>query len=181
MKRHTLIAIVWLAAFPMAAVQAAETPWQTPLDVEFKARLDGSGERYVLLLPKAFGAGKPVDLVVALHGHGSDRWQFVQQQRDECRGVRDVAAREGMIFVSPDYRAKTSWMGPAAEADVVQIIHDLKGRHRIGGVVLAGGSMGATGAPQYGQKAAPSTGSALRQAGQDATLIQIRSFPPGGG
>jgi hypothetical protein len=25
-----------------------------------------------------------------------------------------------MIFVSPDYRAKTSWMGPKAEADMVQ-------------------------------------------------------------
>ena len=51
-----------------------------------------------------------------------------------------------MIYVSPDYRAKTSWMGPKAEADVVQIIRDLKKRHRIGRVFITGGSMGGTAA-----------------------------------
>lgn len=35
-------------------------------------------------------------------------------------------------------------MGPAAEADVVQIIAELKQRHPIGRVFLAGGSMGGT-------------------------------------
>jgi len=64
--------------------------------------------------------------------------------RDECRAARDVAAERGMIFVSPDYRAKTSWMGPKAEADVVQIIDDLKHRYAIRKVFLCGGSMGGT-------------------------------------
>ena len=35
-------------------------------------------------------------------------------------------------------------MGPAAEADVVQIIAELKQRHHLGRVFLAGGSMGGT-------------------------------------
>jgi len=41
------------------------------------------------------------------HGHGSDRWQFIRDQRDECRGVRDVVAKHHAILIAPDYRAKT--------------------------------------------------------------------------
>jgi pimeloyl-ACP methyl ester carboxylesterase len=51
-----------------------------------------------------------------------------------------------MLFVSPDYRARTSWMGPKAEADMVQIIAELKRRHRVTKIILCGGSMGGTGA-----------------------------------
>ena len=47
-----------------------------------------------------------------------------------------------MIFVSPDYRAPASWMGPKAEADVVQIIAELKQQHRVSRMFLCGGSMG---------------------------------------
>jgi len=131
---------------PEKAAQAADTPWQEPVDVEFTARVDGSTQRYVLMLPKAFEAGKPIDLLVALHGHGSDRWQFVQKDRDECRGLRDAAARHGMIFVSPDYRAKTSWMGPKAEADVLQILDELREKYPIRYALVCGGSMGASSA-----------------------------------
>jgi pimeloyl-ACP methyl ester carboxylesterase len=37
-------------------------------------------------------------------------------------------------------------MGPAAEADLVQILREMRTRYRIGKVVLGGGSMGGTGA-----------------------------------
>ena len=30
--------------------------------------------------------------LIALHGHGSDRWQYIKDPRDECRVARDVAA-----------------------------------------------------------------------------------------
>ncbi|MCU0786528.1 MAG: alpha/beta fold hydrolase [Verrucomicrobia bacterium] len=113
-------------------------------DVAFTAVCDGTEQRYVLMLPAGFKADQPHDLLVALHGHGSDRWQFARDPRDECRAARDVAAAHDMIYVSPDYRAKTSWMGPKAEADVVQIIGELKRAHRIGRVFLCGGSMGGT-------------------------------------
>ena len=49
-----------------------------------------------------------------------------------------------MIFISPDYRAKTSWMGPKAEADLVQIIEKLQCKYRVDRVFLVGGSMGGT-------------------------------------
>ena len=115
---HPLLRTFFVFVFLVVeAAQADETRWQDPVDVEFTARCDGSKQRYVLMLPKAFDAAKERDLMIALHGHGSDRWQFVNNDRDECRAVRDAAAAHGMLFLSPDYRAKTSWMGPAAEAD----------------------------------------------------------------
>ena len=113
-----------------------------PKDVAFTAAVDGTTQRYVELLPEPFDAAREHHAVLALHGHGSDRWQYVRDPRDECRAVRDVAAKHGMIFVSPDYRAATSWMGPKAEADVVQIIAELRKAHKVGKIFLVGGSMG---------------------------------------
>jgi pimeloyl-ACP methyl ester carboxylesterase len=115
-----------------------------PTDIAFTAEVDGSVQHYVEMLPGDFEAAKEHDALVAFHGHGSDRWQFVRDPRDECRAARDVAAKQGMIYVSPDYRAKTSWMGPKAESDTVQLIRELRTRHRIGKVILVGGSMGGT-------------------------------------
>ena len=79
---------------------------------------------------------------MALHGHGSDRWQFAKDDRGECRAVRDVAAEYGLLMISPDDRARTSWMGPAAEADVRQLIRTCMKEHQIGKVIICGGSMG---------------------------------------
>jgi pimeloyl-ACP methyl ester carboxylesterase len=121
----------------------AATP-DEPRDITFTAKADGSTQRYVELLPPGFNAAESHDVLLAFHGHGSDRWQFIRDARGECRGSRDVAARFGMIFVSPDYRAKTSWMGPLAEADTMQIITELRQRHKVGRVFLVGGSMGGT-------------------------------------
>jgi pimeloyl-ACP methyl ester carboxylesterase len=115
-------------------------------DLSFIATIDGSEERYVQILPPGFDRELTRDAMIGLHGHGSDRWQYATNPRDECRAGRDAAARHGMIFISPDYRAKTSWMGPKAEADVVQLIGELRSRHRIGRIILIGGSMGGTGA-----------------------------------
>jgi len=115
-------------------------------DVSFKANHDGSNQKYIELLPADFGNNQRHNVLITLHGHGSDRWQFIKQPRGECAGARQVAARHKMILISPDYRAKTSWMGPAAEADLVQIIDTLKTQYRIDKIILLGGSMGATGA-----------------------------------
>ena len=70
-------------------------------DCSFTAKLDGAEQRYLLSAPK--GASGPVDVLVSLHGHGSDRTQ-IREDRGECRAARDVAAARGMALVSPDYR-----------------------------------------------------------------------------
>jgi pimeloyl-ACP methyl ester carboxylesterase len=115
-------------------------------DVSFVARIDGSQQKYVLVRPNSRIDPNPSTMLIALHGHGSDRWQFVRQQRGECRAVREFAAEHAMLVVSPDYRAKTSWMGPKAEADLVQIIKTVKNRLQIERVIICGGSMGGTAA-----------------------------------
>jgi len=122
----------------------AKEPAPEIIDVSFVAKHDQTKQKYVLLLPTSFKAKDSHDILIALHGHGSDRWQFIKQTRDECRATRDVAAKHNMIYVSPDYRAKTSWMGPKAEADVVQIIAELKKKYRVARVFICGASMGGT-------------------------------------
>jgi pimeloyl-ACP methyl ester carboxylesterase len=47
-----------------------------------------------------------------------------------------------MLYISPDYRAKTSWMGPKAESDVLQIIETYRMRSAVQRVFLCGASMG---------------------------------------
>lgn len=135
--------VVALLALWGSILRAAEG-FDAPVDCEFIAERDGSSQRYVELRPVGFDPQAEVDVVIALHGHGADRWQYVREERGECRGVRDVAARHGMLFISPDYRAKTSWMGPAAEADLVQLIAILRAGYRVRRVYLAGASMGGT-------------------------------------
>lgn len=136
-----------LPAFVLSMFLIATNALATePKDIEFKANVDGSIQRYVLIEPAGFESSKPVHLMIALHGHGSDRWQFVRDERDECRTAREAAAARGMLYVSPDYRAKTSWMGPKAEADLIQILAELKSRYRVDKVIICGGSMGGTAA-----------------------------------
>ena len=115
-------------------------------DVVFESRLDGSEQRYVLVEPPGGIVDGSCDVLVALHGHGSDRWQFVRQPRAECAETRRVAAESGMLLVAPDYRAPASWLGPAAEADLLQILDELHLRYRVRRVLLSGGSMGGTSA-----------------------------------
>lgn len=137
----------WMAVLVFASCMSASgQDTSEPLDVAFTSKLDGTEQRYVAILPPGFRNDTAYDLVIALHGHGSDRWQFVKDNRGECKGSRDAAAEQKMIFVSPDYRAKTSWMGPAAEADMLQMLDDLHGRYRIRDVIVSGGSMGGTSA-----------------------------------
>ena len=122
------------------------SPAENYVDRTFMAQYDGTEQKYVLVRGPNFSPDQPLAILIALHGHGSDRWQFARQARDECRATRDVAAANGMLLVSPDYRAKTSWMGPAAEADMLQIIRTLKQQFDVSNVIISGGSMGGTAA-----------------------------------
>jgi len=132
-----------LAALCLAPGQAPST---NPRDIAFTADFDGSTQRYVVMEPVGLQPSTPVSILIALHGHGSDRWQFIRDPRAECKAARDCAAKHRMVFVSPDYRAKTSWMGPAAEADMVQILRELRKKYNVRNILISGGSMGGTGA-----------------------------------
>ncbi len=144
----------WLGLLLLAGaqtIQAAEpvVADSSPTDVRFTSRHDGTEQQYVLISPAKFDRKVPVHVLMALHGHGSDRWQFVKDQRGECKAARDAAAKHGFLFIAPDYRAKTSWMGPAATEDIRQILDDLRKEFRIGKVIISGGSMGGTSAVAF--------------------------------
>jgi len=120
-----------------------------PQDLTFTANYDGTTQRYIQMLPVGYNPSQPVDILIALHGHGSDRWQFATGTFDEARASRDVAAKHNMIYICPDYRATTSWMGPAAEADTVQLINTLKQQYNVNQVFMVGGSMGGSSAMTF--------------------------------
>jgi dipeptidyl aminopeptidase/acylaminoacyl peptidase len=138
---HSIIRFCVLSAIAVVAsgVQASEPRTE---DVAMVARCDGSTQHYAILYPPGFQADKPTDLLIALHGHGSDRWQFIKDAGDEGRAAREAAASRKMLFVSPDYRDRTSWMGPNAEADMLQMLDELKKRFKVTHVIISGASMG---------------------------------------
>ena len=114
----------------------------TSEDLSFVASSDGTTQKYLKLTPANLPAEK-IDVMIWLHGHGCDRLK-VLESRGECSGSRDFCEQNGMLLVSPDYRAQTSWMGPAAEADTLQLIGILKDAYDVGRIFFVGGSMGGT-------------------------------------
>jgi pimeloyl-ACP methyl ester carboxylesterase len=136
------LALTFSLAALAAAAQESTPTLGAAVDVAFVASLDETTQYYMEMLPPAFDPKAEHHVLIALHGHGSDRHQYVTEPRGECGAARAAAAAYGMVFISPDYRAKTSWMGPAAEADLVQIIADLRRKYTVGKVFLVGGSMG---------------------------------------
>ena len=142
MKKIFLVCLMSLAISNLAI---AEDRFDVN-DISFNAKCDGTIQKYIRLLPRDFDGSKPHDLVIALHGHGSDRWQFANDTQHSGMAIRNAAIKYNIIMVCPDYRAKTSWMGPKAEADVLQIIEELKKQYKIDKVFISGGSMGGSSA-----------------------------------
>ena len=64
-------------------------------DVAFRAAADGSEQRYVRILPADYDRHQACNLLIALHGHGSDRWQFARHWQRAQRACVAVAARHG--------------------------------------------------------------------------------------
>lgn len=166
--------LLFVFCFVSALIQSASAG--EPEDIAFVASCDGTEQRYVQILPPDFQAEQPHDVLIALHGHGSDRWQFAKDDRAECRSARDVAAKHGLIYLSPDYRARTSWMGPKAEADIVQIIGDIRKQHRVGKVFLCGGSMGGTSALAFAALH-PELIAGVASMNGTANLLEFTGFP----
>jgi dipeptidyl aminopeptidase/acylaminoacyl peptidase len=129
------------------------------------------------MLPVGFEPLAEHHLLIGLHGHGSDRWQYVRAARAECRAARDTAARFSMIYVSPDYRASTSWMGPEAEADLVQIIQEQRSQYRIGKVIVSGASMGGAGALTFAALH-PELVDGVVSLNGTANLLEYENFQP---
>ena len=109
--------------------------------VEFDA-FDNSRQLYMEYVPETFDSTRPATLIITLHGHGSDCGQIFNGVYGEFNAVIDAATKHNGIVVSPQYRETTSWMGPAAERDVLQIIQEQRQKRRIDKTIIAGASMG---------------------------------------
>ena len=145
MNKLTIIGMAALVAGCVSKVPEwnAESR-ETTVERTFVASCDGSTEKYVEIRPADF---RPeAGALIALHGHGSDRHQFAEHPRGECRASREAAASRGLLFVSPDYRAKTSWMGPKAESDILDLLKKLRADYGVTKFFFCGGSMGGTSA-----------------------------------
>jgi pimeloyl-ACP methyl ester carboxylesterase len=135
-----------LAGLSMIEATAHAADRASVNDVAFTAKCDNSKQHYLVAYPAVFKSDKLHHALILLHGHGSNRWQAFDDTVKEFRAGRDAAAAREMFVISPDYRAKTSWMGPKAEADLLQILDELKAQFRIGKVIIAGASMGGSSA-----------------------------------
>lgn len=144
-------------------------------DVAFTAR-DGSTQYYVEMLPESFNPRRVHGLMIALHGMGGDRTQYSANPRDECRGARDAALAHDMIYISPDYRAPASWLAPAAEGDLLQIIGDLRAKYKVGKIILIGGSMGGTSALIFTIRHPELVSGVVSENGM-ANMLEYENFP----
>ena len=76
--------------------------------------------------------------MIALHGSGSDGTQYTTNTADEMRATRNAAGNNDMIMICPNDRGTTSWMNAPSEADLVQIIQNVKTTCNVGDVILTG-------------------------------------------
>ena len=114
---------------------------------EFKSSFDGSAQTF---LEKDFGdEDSGVNRLVFVYLHGA----LSHQEQGVTAGIYNGSfekwgvelARRNAVYVCPEYRGN-SWMGPAAEADVLDILCLLTKRFPGRRLILSGGSMGGTSA-----------------------------------
>jgi len=110
MLRYVLLSVAIFIALDVCAVAGAGA-FGVVEDVEFLAGCDGVLQRYVVGLPEGFEGGRERDVCVALHGHGSGRWQFVRDGRDECRSTKSSGNQGGMRVLCGKLTAATSAAG----------------------------------------------------------------------
>ena len=143
-RRSIRDGIPLFVAFASIALAFAVGAFASPVERSFRASCDGSEQKYMVIVPE--GQKTFAGALVALHGHGSDRRQFAEDGRGECKAAREAAASRNLVYVSPDYRAKCSWMGPQAESDVLDLLEVLRGEYGVSTFYFCGGSMGGTSA-----------------------------------
>jgi pimeloyl-ACP methyl ester carboxylesterase len=162
------------------------TALSAPERLTFNCTADGSRWPYLLQAPQ----GEPEAILINLHGHYSDEWQGMTEEiyGDAFGKLRRECRRRNFAYVCPWYGGN-SWMGPLAEAGMVDLIAALRERWPQPPLYLMGGSMGGSSTlvfavrqPQLLQGVVALCPAAdveayhawcLRQAGHNATLNNI--------
>jgi len=107
-----------------------ESP-QTFLEKDF-CQTEPNGERLVFIYLHGAQSHQEQGMTAGIYSGAFERWG-------------EELARRSAVYICPDYRGN-SWMGPAAEADLQDIIRIVNQRYPGRRLILAGGSMGGTSA-----------------------------------
>lgn len=115
------------------------TALPTPERFTFNCTADGSRWPYLLQAPQ----GEPEAILINLHGHYSDEWQGMTEgiYGDAFGILRRECRQRNLAYVCVWYGGN-SWMGPLAEAGMVDLIAALRERWAKPPLYLMGGSMG---------------------------------------
>lgn len=138
-----------MEALSFRSAQLADPACSEIQEGAFVSKYDGKRQTYLL---KDFRSGPehlPL-LVIYLHGAASHQDQGLTAgiYQNAFGRLTEELSRRSAVYVCPEYRGG-SWMGPAAEADMVQLLAALRGQYRPDKVILIGGSMGGTSALIY--------------------------------
>ncbi|MEN6547829.1 MAG: prolyl oligopeptidase family serine peptidase [Armatimonadia bacterium] len=139
MPTLTLILLLLLLTLTLAAAE----PLPPPQRHTFNCTADGSKWPYLVQQPP----GTPVAILVNLHGHYADETQMMTEgiYGDAFGKLRRECLQRNWVYVCAWYGGN-SWMGPMAEAGMVDLIGVLKQQYPGLPVYLGGGSMGGTSA-----------------------------------
>lgn len=118
---------------------AANFSWAVPglLRMEYAGGHDGQ-EDECFLRPPARGS----DWVVYLHGHSSKGDQLFTRADVRALWWPEIEKR-GLGILSPTLRGN-AWMGPAAAADLHDLLAEIRARYAARRFIFIGGSMGGT-------------------------------------
>ena len=94
MRRATLVSLATFALTLLASI-ASVAAAQSGEAVEHSVTVDGISRNYLVFAPKRFD--KPLPMVLALHGGGSNARQMERYTR-----FNDLAAKEGFLVVYPE-------------------------------------------------------------------------------
>ena len=135
------VAVLALILILMPPMTSAETPIPGPQPRKFTSAIDHTEQPYNLFVPSAAADGKPVPLVIALHGHGAT-WESWFKGTKVC----EWAEKEGYAVLCPHGRGNYFYLG-IGETDVWEALADVRKNLSIDDdrIYLIGHSMGGWG------------------------------------
>lgn len=109
----------------------------------YRSTVDQTLQPYRVFVPKVY-AGKPLPLVVALHGMGGDETSMMEGYG---KALPREAERLGFLLVTPKGREPASMYRGAAEKDVMDVLAEVERTYKVDPkrIYLMGHSMGAYG------------------------------------
>src|SRR6185436_9741616 len=68
---HTMMRLLFAVIMLLGSHRVRAEEPTAPRDVEFKAEVDGTSQKYVEIIPQGWTKEKSCDVLIVLHGHGS--------------------------------------------------------------------------------------------------------------